>query len=181
MKIELSKNVIVYENPWIQVCFDHVTCRNEKITRYTKIIESKGNSGVAILPILKYHIGLVKVFRYPLGMELLEIPRGFGESKNPAIDAKRELHEETGISSCEIISLGHIYPNSGLLTNKVNLFAAICNEEDRDTKPIDDEITSFEWIEIEKIEEMLSVEITDAFTLCAFLRAKTKGLLDIAT
>jgi len=176
MQIHQRKEMLVYENRWISVYFDHVECDNPDITRYTRIVEADGKPGVAILPIFGESFGFVRVFRYPIGQELLEIPRGFGEEDDPESDARRELFEETGISDCKMVSLGQLYPNSGLLSGQVNLFAARCTDESIGTKPIDREVTEFEWIPRDKVEKLIPTDILDPFALVAILRAKIANL-----
>lgn len=83
---------------------------------------------VNILPLTKSkEVVLVKQYRAGIEDFSLEIPGGLIDAgENPAQAALRELREETGFStsSDKLISLGYVYPNPAIQTNKCYLFAA---------------------------------------------------------
>ncbi|MEM4733566.1 MAG: NUDIX hydrolase [Candidatus Bathyarchaeia archaeon] len=180
-KIQKLEERLVYSNPWIKLFFDHVRFPDGREGYYNRIIESEGRHGVAVLPFRRQSIGLVRQFRYPIGQELWEIPRGFGDSNDSRHDALRELEEETGIKIEleRLVELGPIYPNSGILASQVLLFAADCEDVPELPKsPKGHEITEFRWIQKEEVlSGIASGEITDAFTLCAVLRARELGII----
>ena len=109
----------------------------------------------------------------------LEIPRGFGESTVPADDALRELREETGIEQAELVDLGSVFPNSGLLALQTHLFAALCTTDSHLSGPQDtDEIDEFSWVPADQaLTWAASSEITDSYTICALYRALSRGLI----
>jgi ADP-ribose pyrophosphatase len=173
MKISRLEEVLAYKNPWISVFFDRVKCANPKITGFTRIVESGGRPGVAILPIRENAFGFIRIFRYPIGCEVLEIPRGFGECDDPRDDARRELVEETGLECQQLIDLGQVHPNSGLLATSVRLFAALgCQKSRLET---DGEVSELIWVPRAELQEF-SKTIEDCFSLAAILKATQRGL-----
>ena len=177
-EIKCAEEILVFENKWLTVYFDRVSAANPKIQRYTRIVESSGKTGVAIVPIWKDRLGLVRVFRYPIHAEVWEIPRGFGESNDVLADAKRELEEETGLVGLEFRDLGSIHPNSGVLSSSVQLFAAICHVDPRNTKPKDSEVSEFKWFQVGEVYEMIRRgQLSDGFALAAIFRSLQEQLL----
>lgn len=163
-------------NPWVKVYFDRVRFPNGKEGRFNRIIEGSGQPGVVVLPLSSAGVGLVRQYRYPIGQEVWELPRGFGEGPDPSVDARRELKEETGLEAEELIPLGVVYPNSGILAMEARLFAARCQPVTEE--PLDDEVSRFRWFrKSELLEKIDSGEINDAFTLAAVQRALLRGLL----
>jgi ADP-ribose pyrophosphatase len=182
-KIVKIKEQLVYsdiDNKWVKLYYDHVRFTNGEEGYYNRIVENDGKQGVAILPIAKGFIGLVRQFRYPISSVVWEIPRGFGETDYPKVDATRELLEETGIrvDPKDIIDLGLVHPNSGLLTSVVRIFAVIFDQMPLISYQTNVEISEFAWIKYEDVLAKVSTgEISDSFTLSALLRAQLKGLL----
>jgi ADP-ribose pyrophosphatase len=123
------------------------------------------------------NVVLVRQFRYPLGRELLEIPAGKlerGEDPFPA--AMRELREETGGLTDELIYLGDYYGSAGFCDEKLTLyFAKLCKVGETD--PDEDEFLTVERYPLPVFENMIARgEIVDGKTLSAYTLAKAKGL-----
>lgn len=180
-KIRTIDEQLVYSdpnNPWLKLYFDRVEFPDGTRGRYNKIIEGTGVPGVAVLPISTIGVGLVLQYRYAIADHVWEIPRGYGDSADPASEARRELLEETGLQPVELVDLGTIHPNSAVLATRVGLFAAKCKPAQ--AKPTIDghEQLEFRWFAIE--EAMTAVEtgkISDAITLSALLRARLRSLI----
>jgi ADP-ribose pyrophosphatase len=162
-------------NPWIEVYYDVVEFPGGVRGRYSRIVE-RGGRGVAVLPHRNGQIALLRIYRYPISAEVLEAPRGFGEGADPAVDARRELLEETGFGASSLVDLGELHANSGLLAASTALFLA--QVDDADPAPADGEAAEVRWVDVVAVEAMIaSGRITDAFTIAAFCRARLRHLL----
>ena len=84
-------------------------------------------TGVAILPVLDGNLGLLRIYRHPVGIYTWEVPRGFVDAgEKAAASALRELEEETGLQ-CDphdVLDLGTVLPEPGILAARTHLFAA---------------------------------------------------------
>jgi ADP-ribose pyrophosphatase len=153
---------------------------------FIRIEERHGAPGVAVLPIRDVKIGLVTIFRRNLNRSVLEIPRGFGgEGDGPRSDAVRELQEETGIlaDQRELIDLGSVSPNSGILASEVKIFAVSIDPENSVGDILDrQEITSFDWYELSEVTSLiLKGDLTDGFTHAALLKSALLGIVVLPT
>lgn len=88
---------------------------------------------VNILPITKEgNVVLVKQYRHASKREHIEVPGG---SMDPKINestlegARREMLEETGYDSKNIVHVGSHYPNPALQSNQMHTFIAFESEE----------------------------------------------------
>ncbi|MCK5457661.1 MAG: NUDIX hydrolase [Melioribacteraceae bacterium] len=84
------------------------------------------NGGAVVLPITdEGKLILVKQFRYPFQKFLIESPAGkLEKGEDPYECAARELTEETGYSSDNIIKLGEIYTSPGFCDEILYLYLA---------------------------------------------------------
>ena len=73
---------------------------------------------------------LVRQYRHGAEKVLLELPGGVVEDGEDPMDGiKRELMEETGYTSSNIIEVGRIYPNPALQTNQLFCYLAFDAEK----------------------------------------------------
>jgi ADP-ribose pyrophosphatase len=180
-RIERIEEILAYseaDNPWVRVYFDRVRWPDGRVGRYNRIVEGRTNAGVAILPIADRYIGLVRQFRYPVGEEVWEIPRGYCDTDDAQKDALRELEEETGLKAPTLRPLGVLHPNSGVLATTVSLFAAILAQAHQTVPRSTGEVTEFKWLPTPQVlTDAAEGRIKDAFTLSALFRAQAVGLL----
>lgn len=123
---------IACENTKFYVYFDHVVDMvggevPEYLVVAPKIAAANMVTGVAILPILKNRVGLIRIYRPALRDYSLEIPHGFIDAgEEVQFSAIRELLEETGLQAkeSEITSLGLITPDGGIIASRIHLFLA---------------------------------------------------------
>lgn len=138
------------------------------------------NGGVCIVPLTSdYEVVFVNQFRYPYGEVVKEVPAGKMEKDEDALLCGiRELSEETGYSSDEIISLGIQYPSPGFTDEILYLYLAK-NIKEGDAHLDEGEFLTTEKIPLEKAVEMVfSGEIVDGKTQTALLKTwimKQKG------
>ena len=142
--------------------------------RWYWVEQTPGTTGAAVLPVSETGVILQRHCRASQGWsETIELPRGFC---NPGEDevacALRELAEETGLvlSAERLHPLGYVRPDVGLLSSRVALFWADCNDvvpsgpRDGEARDVFELSLSdlFEWLRAGRIE--------DGFTLACVAR-----------
>jgi 8-oxo-dGTP pyrophosphatase MutT (NUDIX family) len=163
---------------WVQVYVDPDEAGGPGFIR---IEERYGAPGVAILPISRGMVGLVTLYRRTVGGFTLEIPRGFGgESDSIRGDAVRELQQETGIelNEAELIDLGFVSPNTGIMNARVAVFAATLDSPTVQDIPDIEEVDAFNWYTLAQVQEFIAEgRVDDSFTLGALYKATIDGLI----
>ena len=138
-------------------------------------------TGVAILPILDGKLGLLQIYRYPIGEYTWEVPRGFidsGEKTQPA--ALRELEEETGLlcDPQDVIDLGTLLPEPGILAARTHLFAASKCRRDTVFKANELGHISLQFFQLEEFASMAQrAEIEEAHSLAVFYRYQQSQII----
>jgi len=177
--IKTVREQVVYQNCFVTVMDDHIEFPDGRAGRYLRIIESGGRPGVAALAECNGRFALVRTFRYALGEWEWAIPRGFAHSDDPLVTARRELTEELGAEPVEVVSIGTVTPNSGLLSGTVHLVHARYRTEVAD--PLDtDEVKGVRWADLETLRQEIRVgRIVDGFTLAALTAAAVHGRISL--
>lgn len=144
-------------------------------------VQSGAGTGAAILLVRDGYVMMVKQPRYAVGQSMWEIPRGSADAmEDLASSALRELVEETGITAdyVNLLSLGNIHPDTGILNTEVGLFLATLPDGHTGQQPTTTEIDSLAWIKADAlVEACADGRIKDAFTNLAVMRARLKGLI----
>lgn len=161
----------VFKGKIINTRLDEIELPNgKKATR--EVVEHNG--GVCVLPLdQNNNIYFVKQYRYPYSRVVLEIPAGKRDGdENPLDCGIRELKEEVGAISNNIISLGEMYPTPGYCAEIIWIYLA--RDLEFSTQKLDeDEFLNVEKIHLDKAVEMvMKNEIKDAKTQIAILKTK---------
>lgn len=176
---KLGEN-LVYGNKFAAVYDDPVAFADGSEGSHLRIVESGGKCGAVVLAVCGDRVALVHVYRYPLGAWEWAVPRGFSEDDDPVITARRELSEELGQEPDDLISIGEVTPNSGLLAGHVNIYLARYGSavsEPSDLK----EVAEVKWLALRELYGAIARgDISDGFTLSALMLAQVRGLIDLA-
>ncbi len=132
-EITVRARRLVFENTVFSVYADHVVDKNgNEVPHYPSVVpkclSEDSIAGVAVLPVRDGKVGLIRVFRHPLGKWSWEAIKGQAE---PGEDAKgaaaRELLEESGFSveADGFVDLGTIAPEGGAIEARTRLFAGV--------------------------------------------------------
>lgn len=168
---------VVYQDQYLLLLRDAVRFPDGALGTYVRIVSATpGNPGVAVLPIYRGEVVLIRHFRHATRTWHLEIPRGFGEQGSaPEESAAREMAEEIGATVSHLTPLGSVYPDTGLGAAFVELYiaeiAAYSEPEAREA------IAEISVVSVAEFERLIRDNvITDGYTLAAYARAKTQGL-----
>lgn len=174
---------VVYQDEYMLILRDGVQFPDGRLGTYMRIIVGRPNTppGVVILPTYADKILLIRHYRHATRDWHFEIPRGFGEAGiSLEENARRELHEEIGAVASELISLGSMHVNTGLSSEKVELFFARLESLGKPAvAEAIAELVSLEFSELDCL--VLDGSITDSFTIAAYARARLRGLIPLAT
>jgi len=173
---------VVFKNKYLTVVQDRVESSGGSEFSYLRLLSGEFDpAGIAVLPLTsEKKLVLLYHYRHATGAWHWEIPRGYCESTDLEKTVNQELCEELGTSAVELTDLGFVYSNTGLMSERVQLYAA--NIAAGPLAPTDAlegsmirEIRQFSVKELERM--ILDGEITDSFTLAAILRAKLQGVI----
>lgn len=169
---------IVYQDQYTMMLRDAVRFPDGSLGTYIRLVsEENSPPGVIILPLHQDHVLLIRHFRHATRTWHMEIPRGFGTQGFSAEEnACRELKEEIGAIPSRIVSLGQIYPNTGMSLECDEIFYVEV-ESYGDAEALE-AIAEIQPTPVPEFERMIRENvITDGFTLAAYARAKALGLL----
>lgn len=130
---------------------------------------------VAAVPLLDNgEIVMVKQFRYPTGMVLLEIPAGKLEpGETPENCVRRELIEEIGYEAGSIIHLISVWTTPGFTDEIIHLYLA------KDLKPCAGNLDSDEFLEVVRMEKDELFNMMNSNTLMDGKTALALSIMEI--
>lgn len=176
MRWPMTEGQVVYRDQWWMLLQDPVVFPDGRHGRYLRMLAPQPEPGVAVLPLMGDDVVLVDHFRHATRAWHWEIPRGGGTAGLADKDnAARELTEELGSVPRELIELGTLHPDTGILAQAVALFAARIDEVGKVARGEGiRRARAFTFAEVERMAGQGL--ITDAFTIAALFRARQAGL-----
>jgi 8-oxo-dGTP pyrophosphatase MutT (NUDIX family) len=114
---------------------------------------------------------MVKQYRHGLDGITLEIPGGMldPDDPSPLVAARREMQEETGYDSADVVPIGVVHPNPAIQTNRCHTFLA---RDVRLTGPLrwdGTEETEVVVVPLDRVPELVrDGAITHALVVAAF-------------
>ncbi|MEU9420725.1 NUDIX hydrolase [Streptomyces sp. NPDC051000] len=167
---------VLYRDRYVTLLRDPVRFPGGHEGTYIRSIGTTSEPGCVVLPLLGDEVVLIEHFRHATRSWHWELPRGFGTSglDDPA-NAAKELREEIGAGVGELIPLGVLHPDTGMLGDRVHLYAARIGGMGELAHG--EGIRSALTVPFAEAEAMVADgRITDAFTMAALLRARLAGL-----
>lgn len=178
-RAEWAQVGVWYRDPYITVLRDAVIFPDGTEGVHHRILRTRDAepSGVAVLPVSEGRILLLRHFRHPTRQWHWEIPRGAIEAgATPEQTIATELSEEAQATVVDVRPLGAMYGATSMLGLKVLLYAAELRSYGEPARG--EGVTGVRLVEVAEFEAMVRrSEITDAFTLGAFLHARLGGLV----
>lgn len=169
---------VMFEDQYFLLLRDAVRFPDGSLGTYIRITSRNPDSaGVAILPLLEEKVVLVRHYRHATQSWHLEIPRGFPSvGMTSEEQARAEIAEEIGGEITTLRDLGIVHPDTGISSGRVHMYLAHCASIGE--PEVNEGISDLVLLEVHAFEELLAAgEVSDAFTLAAFCRARTLGFL----
>ncbi len=136
---------------------------------------------VAVVAVHDGAVVLVQQYRAPVDADTIEIPAGKLDiaGEDPADAARRELIEEVGLQTDELIELGSFLTAVGFSDEIIHIYAATsCHEVPRAVDGVEEAHSSIIRLPLGDVDEWLaSGRLDDAKTLIGLFWARDRGLL----
>ncbi|HIE24911.1 MAG TPA: NUDIX hydrolase [Anaerolineales bacterium] len=171
MKFDIIDSEEIFKGRVFRIRRDNLRTPDGRTTKFD-IVEHHGS--VVILPIDEDdNLLLVRQYRHAALDNILELPAGVLEkNEEPILSAERELREETGMGSDNLLELGKFYLAPGYSTELMTVFLA----KDLYENPLAPDANEFLDLEKIPIADVFALaekgEIPDAKTLAALLMAR---------
>ena len=125
---------------------------------------------------------MIQQYRHPVGEVILETPGGFvDEGEEFATAMKRELLEETGYAFTEVIHLGKMAANPGVLNNYTEMFLATGGKKVAEQKLDHNEEIQIVLLSLEEVTDLLMKQQIkqSVHTNCIFYALHRLGKLSL--
>jgi len=154
--------------------------------REDKIIRPDGQDGifyvmdrasvVIMVPITKDNeIYLIRINRYTTKKTHWELPAGSSDNQDELKAAKRELEEETGLTSSDWVKSGELEVAPGMTGQIAHVFVAKNVELTKDNEQIEENIDKMQKFTFKKVLEMIeSDEIVNGPSISSIMLAGLK-------
>jgi len=163
---------IAYENRWIAVREDEVVRPDGGLGVYG-VVQVRHPAVFVVAVTDADEVVLIRMFRYTLGRESIEVPAGGTDGQDLLIAAQRELREETGLEAEGWRDLGQVWSLNGVANAPGRIFLATDLRTSGTPHAMEEEgITEVMTVPWARVWAMVdSGEIADGETLAPLLRA----------
>ena len=166
--VEVLSSKKIFDGKILNLRLDTIKTKDGKLARQ-EVVEHR--SAVVVIPVDNNdNVILVKQYRHPIGLDLLEAPAGIIEDgEEPDSAAMRELREETGYASRNLRLLGGFWSSPGFTDEY--LYGYIAKDLFANQLPMDeDEEITLVRIPMQKVKKLIRYgEIQDAKTITMLL------------
>ncbi|MDH6145400.1 ADP-ribose pyrophosphatase [Kitasatospora sp. GP30] len=175
--VAAAQSGVVYADPYVTLLRDPVRFPGGGLGLHLRMLGTAGAPGVVVLPVLPDGVLLLEHYRHATRSWHLEAPRGYGEpGADDEQNARRELAEELGARADELLPLGRLHPDTGLVAGHVVLYAArLTGHGEVERAEGIRRAVRFSFAEAEQL--VADGRITDGFTVAVLYRARLAGLL----
>ena len=160
----------IYKGEFLDVWKDKVELPNGK-TSSREYIKHPG--AVVIIPVLPDgKIGLIRQYRYPMGMEQIELPAGKLDKNEDHLDtAKRELEEEIGYRANSMKEITEIHPCIGYSDERMWIYLSEGLTYIKTNQDLDEFVELMPTELSNSVEMVWSGKITDVKSIIGILWA----------
>ena len=178
LPVRRDRTVEVYANAYVRVYDDEVTFSSGRTGRHLRVSSAIEGQGVVLVPVSGESIALVRVYRYALHAWQWGLPRGFSHGHSVQDTAAAELTEELGAEASQLLVLGDIAPDSGLLDHTVTVVLA--RLERQASRPQDtEEVAAVRWLHLAELWKLVAAgAVQDGFTLAALALSVAAGRVE---
>lgn len=174
-----TSSTIAHINPWYRIRRDGVVLPSGKRGEY--FVLEKPDAVITIPVDARGCIGLITLFRYPIGSVSIECPAGCNEEKETLLTtAKRELLEETGLKAKRWVLAGRIWIANGFAKHRCHVYVATNLSSGVAIGAEEEGIENLKFVAPEQLRIMIARgRITDDLTLSALMVASASGHINI--
>lgn len=171
-KIISSKTI--FKGKWLTLKKDHITKPDGSEAVHEVILR---NNGIILIIQRGNSLVITKTYRYPVDSYSVEFPMGFiNKGEDPKTAAIREAEEETGIKIDGIKFLGEFWAWSGLMNQKIYVYASLAGGEGVKNLDKTEKDLTWEFIKQSDFEKMIvKNQVKNSATLAAYQLWKLKG------
>lgn len=170
--VKLIKRTKAYEGVILNVYDDEVEVKGNRT--HWDFIHHDG--AACVIPVNDDgKILMVRQYRHALGRYTLELPAGKVDAPDEPhiVCAKRELEEETGYASEDLVHLIDVNTTVAFCDEKIGVFVAKNLKKTQQNLDADEEIDVLALSIDELVEKIYAYEITDAKTIAGLLAYKS--------